>query len=152
MDPVMVVLVPGFLGGLVFALIAIRRPRKFDSRARPDVFVEGRLSTDVINMARIRVAGVGGLGLVAMAVVVALFVPEIRRPVTAGLVLGALFGSILILRRRKAGPMASSGQRPGANTMLSIDVTEPSSDNHDPGSSNVQLQSLEEPSYGALRG
>jgi hypothetical protein len=91
------------------------------------------VSTDVINMARIRVAGVGGLGLVAVAVVVALFVPTIRQSVTAGLVLGVLLGVTLILLRRHAGPLPSSGRRPGANTTFAIDVFEPSPTQGEPG-------------------
>jgi hypothetical protein len=78
-------------------------------------------STDVINAARIRVAGVGGLGLVAMALVVAWFVPRIGRTLAVGLVLGGIFALVLILGRRRTGAMPSSGLRPGANTILSID-------------------------------
>ena len=130
MDPLTLVAGPAFLVGVVVALFLTRR-RTPANPAAADVFVANRLSTDVINMAHIRVAGVGGLGLVAMAVLVALSIPRIRQSVTAGLVLGALFGVILILRRRQAGPMPSSGHRSGANTMLSIDTPEPSADDHE---------------------
>jgi hypothetical protein len=140
MDPVMLVIVPGFLGGLVIAVFIITRQRKPDDGVRPLVFRENPLSTDVINMARIKVAGVGGLGLVAVSVVVSLFMPSIRRPVTVSLILGVLFGAILILRRRRAGPMPSSGRRPGANTTLAIDAVDSPSDGQEPDSSNVQMQ------------
>ena len=83
---------------------------------RPD-----RVSTDVINMASIKVAGIGGLGLVAMAAAVALDVPEIGQSVGVGLVLGAVGAVIMIVRARRNGPMPSSGNRMGANTVLSID-------------------------------
>jgi hypothetical protein len=75
----------------------------------------------VINAARIRVAGVGGLGLVAMALVVAWFVPRIGQTVIVGMVLGMALAAGLIAYRRRIGPMPSSGRRPGANTILSID-------------------------------
>jgi hypothetical protein len=122
MDPVTLVVVPGFLGGLVVALFLIRLQRGGQTRASADAFRGEPLSTDVINMSRIRVAGVGGLGLVAMALVVALSVPRIGQSLALGLVLGALFAGILILGRRRHGPMPSSGQRAGANTTLSIDL------------------------------
>jgi hypothetical protein len=89
------------------------------------------MTGDVINMARIRVAGVGGLGLVAMALFVAFNVPRIGQSMTLGFALGAVFAVILILRRRHQGPMPSSGQSLGANTVLSIDV--PRADERDVG-------------------
>ncbi len=82
-------------------------------------------STDVINAARIRVMGVGGLGLVAMALLVAIFVPRIGQSVGIGLCLGVLLAVALIAGRRRAGPLPSSGQRVGANTILSIDTSAP---------------------------
>jgi MFS superfamily sulfate permease-like transporter len=119
MDPVILIVVPGLIGGVAIALlIAALRTR---SRQRtPDVRRE-LFSTDVINMARIRVAGVGGLGLIAMAGFVAWFVPRIGQTLLVGLVLGVVFAAVMILRRRRIGPIPSSGRRPGANTILSID-------------------------------
>ena len=119
MDPVFLI-VPGFLGGLVIALLFIRR------HGRPTDATSGTSTreprpTDVINIARIRVAGVGGLGLVAMALTVAWAVPRVGQTLAIGFVLGAIGGVILILRRRGSGPMPSSGRRQGANTTLSID-------------------------------
>ena len=120
MDPVTLIVVLGFLGGVVIALLFIRlhgRP----TDAASDAFAGEPLSTDVINMARIRVAGVGGLGLVAMAFTVAWVVPRIGQTLAIGFVLGAIGGVVLILCRRGKGPLPSSGRRPGANTTLSID-------------------------------
>jgi len=118
MDPVTLVLVPGILGGLVLALFIFRMQapsRSVDSlRNHP-------ISTDVINMARIRVDGIGGFGLVVMALTVAWFVLRIRQHIAIGVGLGVVFAVVLILLRRRSGPMPSSGGAPGANTTLSID-------------------------------
>jgi hypothetical protein len=122
MDPVMLVLIPGFVGGLVLAIVVVlsnRRERRASSVMIP--YRPERVSTDVINMASIKVAGVGGLGLVAMAAAVALDVPHIGQSVAVGLGLGAIMAAIMIVRARRRGPMPSSGERMGANTMLSID-------------------------------
>ncbi len=123
MEPLMLVVVPGFLGGLVIALFLARLQGRRPPEAAPDAFSKEPLSTDVINMARIRVAGVGGLGLVAMALVVAWAVPRIGQSLAIGVVTGAVVGAVLIVfRARRRGPMPSSGERPGANTTLSIDT------------------------------
>lgn len=123
MDPVTLIVVPGFIGGIVIALLIARLGR---DRVGNDPFTREPVSTDVINVARIRVAGVGGLGLVAMAAVVALNVPRIGQSLALGLVLGVLFAVVLIARRSRSGAMPSSGQRTGANTTLSIDAPAPS--------------------------
>jgi hypothetical protein len=122
MDPVTLVVVPGFLGGVVLAMIFVRLQRRSLNRSDP---FRRDSPTDVINMARIRVAGVGGLGLVAMAVVVAVAVPRIGQSLAAGLVLGALCAVVLIARRYRTGGMPSSSQQIGANTTLAIDAEEP---------------------------
>jgi hypothetical protein len=118
MDPVTLVLGVGFLGGLVLALLIFRMQAPGESvdslRLHP-------ISTDVINIARIRVDGIGGLGLVAMALTVAWFVLRIRQHVAIGVGLGVVFAIVLIALRRRNGPLPSSGETPGANTTLSID-------------------------------
>ena len=100
MDPVTLVLVPGLIGGALFALaffLMNRRPQA-DGVAIP--FRREPLSTDIINAASIKVAGIGGLGLVAMAATVALNIPRIFETVTLGLVLGTVAATIMIIRRR----------------------------------------------------
>ena len=128
MDPVTLVVVPGFVGGLALALLVMRLNQRSHRRGASDLFRVEPLSTDVINMAHIRVAGVGGLGLVGVALVTAVSIPRIGRSLAIGLVMGALLAAILIVRRRRSGPMPSSGRRAGANTMLSIDVPVSSSE------------------------
>jgi hypothetical protein len=118
MDPVTLVLVPGFLGGLVLALLIFRMQAPSSSL---DSLRRHPISTDVINMARIRVDGVGGFGLVIMALTVAWFVLRIRQHIAIGLGLGVLLAIVLVIVRRRSGPMPSSGETPGANSTLSID-------------------------------
>ena len=122
MDPVTLVVVPGLLGGLVLAFLIVRLSGRRQTGSHPRIVRTEPLSTDVINMARIRVAGVGGLGLVAMATVVALFVPRIRQSVALSLVLGAIFAAILIVRRRRVESRHSSGPTAGAHTIFALDA------------------------------
>jgi hypothetical protein len=123
MDPVTFVVVPGLIGGALVAVLLSRWQRR---SARPLLVPRVRhqqvLSTDVINMSSIKVAGIGGLGLVAMAAAVALDVPRIGQTVALGFGLGLIVAAVLIVaRRRGGGPMPSSGRGPGAHTVLTID-------------------------------
>jgi len=61
----------------------------------------------IINMSNIRVAGAGGLGLVAMAAAVALGVPAIGAAMTIALAGGAL-GAVLVIRYRSGRALGSS--------------------------------------------
>jgi len=122
MNPLLLVIVPGVFGGLLLAILVVlsnRRQRRVSPVVIP--YRPGAVSTDIINMASIKVAGVGGLGLVAMAAAVALDVPHIGQSVGVGLGLGAIMALVMIVRARRNGPMPSSGARMGANTTLSID-------------------------------
>jgi len=120
MDTAILILVPSVLGGLAIALL-IARLQGRGSNVLSDVPLERSESTDVINISRIRAAGIGGLGLFAMALVVAWFVPRIGLTLSAGALFGALLGLVMILRRRRTGPLPSSGASAGANVVLSID-------------------------------
>ncbi len=134
MDPITHIVVPGLVGGLVVAFLLVRWNRRPASRGVAGPAVQAQLSTDMINMAHIRVMGLGGLGLVAMSAIVAAYIPAVGLSLAAGFALGTVLAAILILRRKKAGPMSSSNQRPGANTVLSIDEPAPVSKDPDPGS------------------
>jgi len=138
MDPVALFVAAGFLGGLVIACGFALLRRRLQSRASADVFRVGRLSTDVINMANIRVAGIGGLGLVAMALTVALNVPRIGQSVAIGLVLGVVLAVTLIVMRQRRGPMPSSGRHGGATAVLAIDDRPSTADEPDQDSSDVR--------------
>jgi multisubunit Na+/H+ antiporter MnhB subunit len=141
MDPVVVIVVPGLIGGVAIALfMALHRSR---SSKRTSGRFDADPSTDVINMARIRVAGVGGLGLLAMAGVVAWFVPRIGQTLVIGLGLGVVLAAVMILRRRQSGPMPSSGRRPGANAILSIDEPMTPDDEDDPRRSRRKMRAVQ---------
>ena len=111
------ILVPGLIGGLLFALF-LRRVRVQDPPARLRLEPP---SPGLINMARIRVDGFGGLGLFGMAATVAVFVPRIRAEMSLALVLGLVFAVVLILARRRRGPLTSSSDHPGAHVMFELE-------------------------------
>ena len=132
MDPVTLIIVPGLLGGLVIAVLFFWWQRRSSPPPVVPSFRPDEASTDVINMSSIKVAGIGGLGLVAMAAAVALDVPRIGQTLAIGAVCGALIAAVMIYRRRSSGSLPSSGHRMGANTTLSIDAPPPSNtDNED---------------------
>jgi hypothetical protein len=137
MEPFLIIGIPGLLGGLLLAVLLFRfqHPSTDASDSSRPQLME---PVNAINMARIRVTGIGGLGMVAMASVVAIFVPRIREAMAVALVLGVLFAVALIASRRKRGPLPSSGARPGANTALSIDDPFPAEPRDPHSSSSTQ--------------
>jgi hypothetical protein len=123
MEMISLIVVGGMAGGILVALLLTVAQRWHAGRMQPDAFAKGSEAgrTDVINIASIRVAGVGGLGLVVMSLVLAWSIPRIGQTLALGAVLGAAFAAVLILWRRRLGPIATSSGRSGANTTLSID-------------------------------
>ncbi len=118
MEPLLLILVPGILGGIALALAIPHfrlRPR-LPHREPP---LEPT-SPSLINMAHIRVQGFGGLGLVAMAAAVAIAQPGIRLAMALALLLGIPLGLLMITLRRRSGPLPSSHHR-GAHAMLPLD-------------------------------
>ena len=113
MEPLLI-LIPGILGGVFVALIASRL-----SARRPPVPSQYQLRTadpGLINMARIKIDGIGGLGMVAMAVIVAISVPWIRASVALSLILGVVVAALLIAWRYRSGPLTSSSRHAGAHS------------------------------------
>ena len=123
MEPLLIILIPGLVGGLVLALLiafkgAVNRPRT------PTIVVPRRLespSPSLINMANIRIEGLGGLGMVAAVVAVAVADPRIRLATIAAAVLGAGLALVLIAMRRRTGALPSGGDGPQDHLTLSID-------------------------------
>ena len=120
MDPLIRFIISALVGGIVLALV-LRRASRYIGHGAAASMDTRPLSSDAINMASIKVAGVGGLGLVATSVVVAFLVPSIGQTLVIALTLGLTLGAGLIAWRRRQGPLPSSGAHPGANTMLAID-------------------------------
>ncbi len=119
MEPLLMILVPGLVGGLVLALlIAGYRPRT------PSIVVPRRLSApspSLINMASIRIEGIGGLGMVAAVVAVAASDPRIRLATLLALVLGGGLALFLVAMRRRTGPLPSSSDGPDNRSTLGLD-------------------------------
>jgi hypothetical protein len=119
MEPLLIILIPGLLGGFVVALL-IFHVRLGSGR----LIVDRRLappSPALINMARIRVEGLGGLGMVAAVVAVAIVDPRIRVAMAMASLLGVLLAAVLIALRRHSGALASGGHGPGADSILGLD-------------------------------
>jgi len=113
----LIALAGGFAIGTIL-LLATRRRGPYTSTdpvPRHDPGAEWP-PADVINMSSIRVAGVGGLGLVAMAAAVALDLPRIGAVLTIALTGGVAMALAVILYRRRRGPLPSSGPDADART------------------------------------
>ena len=65
-----------------------------------------------INISGIPVAGVGGLGLVAMAVLVSIVMPAAWWLMVAGMTGGCVLGALLVVARRHSRPHGPSGDDP----------------------------------------
>lgn len=119
MEPLLLILVPGLVGGLVLALLIAGR-----RQGTPSTVVPRRLaapSPALINMAHIQVEGVGGLGLVAVAVAVAVVDPRIRLALIVAAVLGTGLALVLIALRRRTGALPSGGDGPDDRSILHLD-------------------------------
>src|SRR5262245_64791916 len=117
MEPLLIILVPGVLGGIILAgLLGSRRitlrAGGGDRRLAPP-------SPSLVNMAHIPVEGGGGLGIVAAVIAVALADSRIRVAIGIAALLGVALAWVLIaLRDRRS--LASGGDDPGAHSMLGL--------------------------------
>jgi hypothetical protein len=119
MDLTVPTLVAGVLGGLVIAAVLVMAQRQRHAITAPSPF-DGVAARDVINISSIRVAGLGGLGMIAVSVGLALTFPTIGWSLLLSAVLGTLLAVLLIWRGRRLGPMGSSSQRRAANTTFDL--------------------------------
>jgi hypothetical protein len=95
------VLVASLLGGALVAwFLRWTAAGHLPSAVVPDPFKRDMFSADVVNIAHIRVAGVGGLCLVIVAAAVALEFQLITAAMAIGLVGGVVTGVSLIAYRR----------------------------------------------------
>jgi len=118
MEPLLIILVPGVIGGIVLSLF-IRRLR----RPTAPTFVPKRLeptSPSLINMSSIKVEGLGGLGMVAAVIAVAIADPRIRLAIIIAGVLGGGLALLLIRARRSTGGL-HSGDGPDADSLLHLE-------------------------------
>ena len=118
MEPLLIVLIPGVVGGLVLALLIAGRPKRPVS-----TFVPRRLdapSPALINMAHIRVEGLGGLGMVAAVVAVAIADSRIRLATIIAGVLGTALALALVAIRRRTGALPSGGDGPDDRSLLHL--------------------------------
>ena len=95
--------VGGLIGGAI--LILVNRRQRQAPLTVPDAFARNQ-PEGILNASRIRVAGLGGLGMVAVAATMALTIPAIGVSLGFGLVGGFLIAIALIPYRR-----AHAGQR-----------------------------------------
>jgi hypothetical protein len=92
----------GLLGGSAIASVLLwaHTLTPASNVAVRDPFARDRFTTDIVNVAHIRVAGVGGFGLVIIAAIVALQFELITAAMIAGIVGGIALGLCLIAYRR----------------------------------------------------
>jgi hypothetical protein len=102
------------IGGLLWFLARRQRPRAVTF----DAFAHDTTATDTINVARVRVAGVGGIGMLLVALAVALDFALVGAVVGAGLAGGLIGAAAIILWRKRTGPLSSSSSGPAARTVL----------------------------------
>jgi hypothetical protein len=120
MEPLVVTLLSGLLGGCLLALLIALSPRR--TRA---TFVPRRLempSPSLINMAHIRVEGLGGLGMLAAVVAVAIADSRIRIAILLAALLGTGMALALIAMRRRTGAVRSGGDGPDDRSLLHLNV------------------------------
>ena len=118
MEPLLIILVPGVIGGIVLSWFITRL-----RRTTPPTFVSKRLeptSPSLINMSSIKVEGLGGLGMVAAVIAVAIADPRIRLAVIIAGVLGGGLALLLIRARRSSGGL-HSGDGPNGDSLLHLE-------------------------------
>jgi hypothetical protein len=122
MEPLLIILVPGVIGGIVLSLFIMRL-----RRTTPPTFVAKRLeptSPSLINMSSIKVEGLGGLGMVAAVIAVAIADPRIRLAIIIAGVLGSALAFFLIRARRSSGGL-HSGDGPDGDSLLHLENHRP---------------------------
>jgi hypothetical protein len=120
MEPLLIVLIPGVFGGLLLALLLAGNFWK-----RSTTVVPRRLaapSPALINMARIPVEGVGGLGMVAAVITVAATDPRIRVATIVAAILGGGLALLLIAMRKHNGSLPSGADGTDDGSTLHLDA------------------------------
>jgi hypothetical protein len=127
MEPLLIILVPGLFGGLILALLLYQWSASRRHAVR-SIVVSRRLaapSPSLINMANIKVEGVGGLGMLAAVVAVAVTDPRVRLAMIVAAGLGVGLALVLIAIRRRTGALPSTGDGPEDRSMLHLGIEGP---------------------------
>jgi hypothetical protein len=92
-------LVVAILGGVIMGVTRLIVKAENRGAVVADPFARG--TADIVNVSHIRVAGLGGAGLVLAALVVALQYPLTTLAITTGILGGVLIAAALIVSRRR---------------------------------------------------
>ena len=111
----------GIAGGGIIAAILHWKLLHFTTLPPGGDPFAGRGPTEIVNVSSIRVAGIGGFGLVLVALALVFRFEQAAWLMFYGVVGGALIAALLVVRRRRLGVLPSSGDR--GNSML-IERTE----------------------------
>ena len=88
-------------GGVTAAALFFSHSREHHASFSNDRFAREGVAGDVLNMSRVRVAGLGGAGLLLVAVLAAAQFPLTAATLLIGIIGGALGGLAVILYRRR---------------------------------------------------
>lgn len=124
METALALALPGLVGGVVLAAVLARLNRT------PSTHLSRRprlqpISPDAINMAHIPVAGVGGLGMMAAAVIIALNLPEIGFAMLIALMLGVITAGGLIVHRSRSNGAGGGGDNEMPPRVLALNLRSP---------------------------
>ena len=100
MDPLTALVGPGLVGGAIVALSLWLAHRRARAAALPGPSGKHDILVDAINIAHIPVDGIGGLGLVAGAVIVAWLLPAVGLSLAIAVTAGSAVAAGLIVLRR----------------------------------------------------
>jgi hypothetical protein len=121
METALALMLPGLLGGIVLAAVLARLNRTPSSTLSRRSALEP-VSPDVINMAHIRVAGVGGLGMMAAALIIAINLPEIGFAMLIAAVLGVFTACGLIAYRSPSNEPGGGGDNDMPASVPTLDL------------------------------
>ena len=96
-------ILPGIVGGVFLAALMFLLNRRPSGAGTAPPRRLQLMTPDLINMSHIPVVGIGGLGMVAAAVVTAITLPEIGWSLLTAVTLGAAFAAALIAYRSHDG-------------------------------------------------
>ncbi len=124
METALALMLPGLLGGLILAAALARLNHTHSSKLSRRSDLEP-ISPDVINMAHIRVAGVGGLGMMATALIIAINLPEIGFALLVAVALGVITAVGLITYRSRPNQPGGAGHNGMPPSVLTLDDYQP---------------------------